>query len=143
MAVSVCAYYYIACEFKLPKCLRGKEIKTEEDLDSHELIKDWGIKWNELTINWKDGTQSIIKPSYEQDHDYKRPDSTQIMEKDESMIEDLSDEEESEEEDEEDKKIVDYYNSIYITEKIKCEICSQDLKDHCELICGLVQAAKN
>jgi hypothetical protein len=44
--------------YKLPE-----NIHCLADLDNNPKIDNWGIKWGELYINWKDGSCTNIEPS--------------------------------------------------------------------------------
>jgi hypothetical protein len=94
------ATYGFRAIFILPKKLRLDDGATLEDLDNHDLLKDWGIKWNILTLYYKDGTEEAIEASNEvtESHDLKRPDDLELLGEDDCEVEELLEEKESEEE---------------------------------------------
>jgi hypothetical protein len=94
------ATYGFRAIFILPKKLRLDDGATLEDLDNHDLLKDWGIKWNILTLYYKDGTEEEIEASNEvtESHDLKRPDDLELLGEDDCEVEELLEEKESEEE---------------------------------------------
>jgi hypothetical protein len=68
-SVVKCKYIFYGI-FELPE-----NIHCLKDLDDNPQIESWGIKWGELTINWKDGSSTTIEASIpiDETNDYKYP----------------------------------------------------------------------
>jgi hypothetical protein len=64
-------------------------IPTGLDLEDKSVVSSWGIKWGKLWINLANGKELCIsQPAFEQEVDHKFPDSTEIIEQEETILDD-------------------------------------------------------
>jgi len=60
-------HYKVTEQFRVPVGI---------DLNDKDVVSDYGVKWNKLTIVFTDGTEKEIEPEYNvpDNYDWKRPD---------------------------------------------------------------------
>ena len=64
-------------------------VPTGLDLEDKTVVSSWGIKWGKLWINLTNGKEiCITQPALEQEADHKFPDSTEIIEQEETIFDD-------------------------------------------------------
>ena len=64
-------------------------VPTGLDLEDKTVVSSWGIKWGKLWINLTNGKELFItQPALEQEAERKFPDSTEIIEQEETIFDD-------------------------------------------------------